>query len=135
MTNHHGGCLCGRVRYVLHGEPDAVCVCHCTHCQKQTSSAFSIVALAPKTSVEIKGELATYADTGDSGQAVLRRFCPTCGSPVVGECASMPDVQIIKAGTFNDTDWLQPTFNIYCDSAQSWVKIPEGQQNFGRMPT
>jgi hypothetical protein len=36
-----GGCLCGTVRYTLDCEPVMLALCHCTHCQKQSGSAFS----------------------------------------------------------------------------------------------
>jgi hypothetical protein len=134
MSRHAGSCLCGKVRYVLNQEPTSIVVCHCTHCQKQTASAFSIFVQAPRKAVEISGVLQTYKDTGDSGQPVNRQFCPNCGSPILSELAIMPDVAFIKAGTFDDTDWLKPTFNMFCDSAQHWVDLPGEIPNFARMP-
>jgi hypothetical protein len=130
----HGKLPLRQVQYVLTGEPTSVAVCHCTHCQKQTASAFSIVVMAPRKALEITGDLKAYKDTGDSGQTVLRQFCPNCGSPVLTEAAVMPEVAIIKAGTFNDTGWLRPAFNMFRDSAQPWLDLPEDIPNFGRMP-
>jgi hypothetical protein len=134
MTQHEGGCLCGQVRYVLKGEPAGVGLCHCTHCQKLSGSAFSMAAIARKEAVEIRGELRTYEDTGDSGEVVFRRFCPACGSQIISEAAIIPEITVIKAGTFDDTRWLQPTFNGFCDSAQGWVEMPRSMQNFHRLP-
>ena len=37
-----GGCVCGSVRYEITAEPFMVYACHCTDCQRITSSAFSI---------------------------------------------------------------------------------------------
>lgn len=115
-----GGCLCGRVRYSA-ADPTMTALCHCTHCQKQAGSAFSIVVVTPKAGFSVTGPIKTYEDTGDSGAKVLRRFCETCGSPIVTEGAG--DLAIIKAGTLDDTSGLRPTVQLYCDSAQPWVSL------------
>jgi hypothetical protein len=52
MTNNVvGGCLCGGVRYASEAEPVLTALCHCRHCQKQTSSAFSVLVALPKGSL------------------------------------------------------------------------------------
>ena len=129
-----GGCLCGQVRYAAEAEPAFVGVCHCKNCQKQAGSAFSVVVAIPKAALSIEGTLKTYADRGDSGKAVRRRFCPECGSPIVSEVERMPDLTIIKAGTLDDTSWLKPTMEIFCDSAEPWVQLGGNMQRFARMP-
>src|SRR4029434_9889419 len=79
MPNIVGGCLCGSVRYESEAEPILTAVCHCRHCQKQTSSAFSIFVVLPKRSLRIEGEpLAAFADVGARGLSVLRKFSRTC---------------------------------------------------------
>jgi len=52
MTNIVGGCLCGAVRYESEAEPVLTAVCHCRDCQKQTSSAFSVLVALPKAACE-----------------------------------------------------------------------------------
>ena len=43
--------------------------------------------------------------------------------------------QSIKAGTLDDTSWLQPTMEVvYCDSKQPWVSLAGDQQRFAKMP-
>ncbi len=37
-----GGCQCGKVRYEITQAPQSVYTCHCTACQRLTSSAFSM---------------------------------------------------------------------------------------------
>ena len=41
---HHGGCLCGNVRYTVIGHPKPTGVCHCRYCQLRTGSAFGVLA-------------------------------------------------------------------------------------------
>lgn len=127
-----GGCLCGQVRYRGTAAPAFTAVCHCKHCQKQSGTSFSIVLGLPHGSLAIeRGALKTYRDTGASGQAVDRKFCPECGSAIVTEVAAMPALTFLKAGTLDDTSGLQPQMEIWCDHAQPWLPQTDGRP---RMP-
>ncbi len=134
MREMRGGCLCGKVRYSANADPAMVAVCHCKNCQKQAATAFSVVVAIPKSAMSIQGQLKTYQDRGDSGQPVRRNFCPECGSPITSDVAAMPDLTFIKAGTLDDTSWLDSKMHVYCDSKQKWTPIPEGSQKFAKMP-
>ena len=126
MVNIVGGCLCGSVRYESEAEPILTAVCHCRHCQKQTSSAFSILVALPKGNLRIEGEpLAAFEDEGDSGLPVIRKFCPKCGSAIVSEVVATPDLEWLKAGTLDDPSWFRPQMHMWCDSAQPWVSIDD----------
>lgn len=134
MPEMRGGCLCGQVRYSANAEPAFLAVCHCKNCQKQAGTAFSVVIGIPKPAMSISGQLKTYHDRGDSGQPVLRNFCPECGSPITSDVGVMPELTFIKAGTLDDTSWLDPKMHVYCESAQRWTPIPETSQRFAKMP-
>ena len=82
----------------------------------------------------IQGSPKSYASKGDSGKEVIARFCPNCGSTILSEPALMPGMSIVRAGTLDDTSWLKPTMEIYCDSAQPWVQLGGGMQRFPKMP-
>lgn len=116
-----GGCLCGKVRYSADTEPLRVVVCHCRNCQKQSGSAFSLVVMIPAEALRLQGDIVDYLDRGDSGAEVRRRFCGGCGSPLISQALSRPEVVFIKAGTLDDTDWLAPQAHIWRRSAQPWV--------------
>ena len=135
MSKVSGGCLCGNVRYSVEAEPVFTVVCHCKNCQKQAGAAFSIEFGVPSSAVSVQGTIKTFHDKGDSGKSVDRHFCPECGSPLISEIAVMPDVSLIKAGTLDDTSWVLPTMELYCDSAQSWVKLLGEMKKFPKMPS
>jgi hypothetical protein len=82
----------------------------------------------------MEGTVKTFRDVGDSGKAVSRHFCPECGSQIIFEADVMPDLTFIQAGTLDDTSFLDPKMHVWCDSAQSWVQIPEGGQRFPKAP-
>jgi hypothetical protein len=134
MPEMTGGCLCGQVRYSANAEPIFAGICHCTHCQKQSGGAFSIVVAVPQPAMKVEGSPKTYAATGDSGKKNVSTFCPNCGSTIMSEPEMMPGVSIIRVGTLDDTSWVKPNMEIYCDSAQSWVELGGGMQRFAKMP-
>jgi hypothetical protein len=129
-----GGCLCGKVRYSATGEPAFVGVCHCTDCQKFTGSAFSTVLGVPKPAVKFEGKIARYSKTGDTGKSIHRIFCPECGSSIADEADALPDVVMLGSGTLDDSSWVKPGMEIFCDSAQAWVDLQGDMKRFPKMP-
>lgn len=120
MLEQTGGCLCGAVRFVIRGEPEATVVCHCTHCQKQSGSAFSVNVLVRDGDIDLSGETRFFVDRGDSGLPSYRHFCPNCGSPIMTRAENLPGLSIVKAGTFDSLDALRPQAEIYTDHAAAW---------------
>ena len=129
-----GGCLCGKVRYSAEADPAFVGLCHCKNCQRFSGTAFASVVGLPKPALKLQGELKTFTDRGDSGKAMLRRFCPECGSSVIEEAEAMPNMVMILIGTLDDASWVKPTMEIYLDSAQPWVSLGGERQRFAKMP-
>jgi hypothetical protein len=138
MARLEGRCLCGKITYSCDAEPVATAVCHCTHCQKQTGTAFSIIVGVPRDALQIEGDsLATFTTVGtDTGKDTARQFCRECGSPIASIGEALPQLAFIKAGTLDDTSWLEPQMHVWSDSAQPWVpldghagpKLPRGPQ-------
>jgi len=134
MAGIEGGCLCGRVRYSADAEPAFVGVCHCRDCQKFGGSAFATVVVVPARALRLTGTVKTFTKTGDSGQAIHRRFCPECGSGVVEAADALPDMTMISVGTLDDPSWVKPDSQIYCDSAQPWVHLGKELKSYAKMP-
>lgn len=120
-----GRCLCGSVTYELEGDPIATAVCHCDHCQRQSGGAFSVNVIALPAQLSISGELRTYVETGedDDGEYVHRRFCGSCGSPIVSEMLGTGAIAV-KAGTLDDKSSVSPTVEVWCVDRQPWVELP-----------
>jgi hypothetical protein len=129
-----GSCACGAVHYVLKGEPVATAVCHCRHCQKQSGSAFSFNLIVKEADYAQTGETKSYVTIGDSGQPSYRHFCPQCGSPIITKVAVMPGMVIVKAGTLDSMEGLQPQREIYTDHAAEWLDPVEGAALYARGP-
>lgn len=136
MSTLRGSCLCGNVQYSTMAAPLMTAVCHCTDCQKQSGSAFSVNVLVPATGFEVFGNsLSSYSKNGGSGLPVRRFFCSTCGSALYTDAATMPGLFVIKAGTLSDTAALEPALNVWCASAQPWVPLDRTLPCFEQAPT
>ncbi len=134
MAKLDGSCLCGKVTYSCAAEPVATAVCHCTDCQKQTGTTFSIIVAVPREALQIEGDsLGSFTTVGtDTGQEVSRQFCRECGSPIVSLSDAMPAAAFIKAGTLKDTSWLEPQMHVWSESAQPW--FPLDSQEGAKLP-
>lgn len=121
-----GGCLCGNIRYEIAWPPAGVMACHCTHCQKQSGSALSTIAMVPRDAVTVTGVLKTFEDKGDSGGTVFRKFCGECGSPIISDIPGFPAMLFIKTGTLDDPADAIPATHLWTASAQPWFRFPEG---------
>jgi hypothetical protein len=134
MQDRQGGCLCGAVRYVLKGNLLAVAICHCTHCQKQSGSILSFNVVVNEADYDQRGETREYVDKGDSGQPLYRNFCGTCGSPVFTKTAMASGKIVVRAGTLDSMEGLQPTSEIYTDHAVQWLPPIAGTARFPQQP-
>ena len=132
---HEGGCVCGAVRYRCTGAPQAVIHCFCTDCQRTSGGRMSTNAVYPASAVSLTaGSPRALRTRGDSGGTVRRVFRGDCGSPLISEPEVMPDVSIVKVGTFDDPSPMTPTASIYTASAPPWAVIPDGLPAFPGMP-
>ena len=133
MTPVKGSCLCGSITFEFEAEPVLTGICHCRHCRKQSGGAFSINLAVPRAALKIEGRtLKTFRDLAESGQPVQRLFCGTCGSPIVSYSEGLPGVAFIKAGTLEDTSWLKPTMETWCETAQPWLIIDPSRTRAAR---
>lgn len=131
-----GGCSCGAVRFSF---PRTAVLsaahCHCRDCQRATGSAFATFCFVPEAAFMIEGEPKGYTVHGESGQGVVRSFCPTCGSQLFSQVEVMPGVYFVKAGVLDDASWVEPASSYWASSAQPWCTpnpdIPAHDKNPG----
>lgn len=107
----NGGCNCGAITYSCESEPTTSAVCHCTVCQKQSASAFSINVGVAREDLVIEGNPTVYRTVGeDSGAEVERKFCGACGSPIVslkvGLYAALDRLLGLRIGAVDDLAYL-----------------------------
>lgn len=129
---HHGGCLCGAVRYAATAEPVRVTICHCTFCQRFTGTAYLVEPIFRCDDVAFFGDTPkTYNHRSDeSGKRVALDFCGQCGATLRLRFERFPEVVGICAGTFDDPNWFArgaaTCRHIFTRSAQKGVVLPSG---------
>ena len=129
---HHGGCLCGSVRYTVIGHPKPTGVCHCRYCQLRTGSAFGVLAYFDPDKFRLdKGELSHYNFKSESDKNWDIYFCPICGTTVYYNLESWGPLIGIDAGTFDPpTFWFDILGEVFTKAKAPFIgEIKAGQHN------
>ncbi len=119
-----GGCQCGKLRYRVNQPPLMLYCCHCTNCQKISGSAFAISATIVETSFEfVTGEPRKTEWQSDAGNQRYGYICGDCGTRIAHGQTPTIGMLSLRAGTFDDTSWVEPSGHIWTKSAQPWVRF------------
>ncbi len=119
-----GGCACGALRYRLTAPPLMIYNCHCANCQKITGSAFTVSAPVFESAVEFTdGAPARTEWKADSGNERFGLFCADCGSRIANGQSPSIGMLSLRAGTLDDTSWVEPVGDIWTKSAQKWLRF------------
>jgi hypothetical protein len=130
-----GGCQCGNIKYKLNAPPSVFYLCHCTQCQRQSSSAFGQSMRVRLEDVEVTGKMARFTRKGTaSGSPLLGDFCPDCGVRLIHRRDAYGTEASLKAGSLDDTSWLVPAGHIWTRSKQKWVTIPRDSLAYEAQP-
>ncbi len=136
MTDHQGGCLCGRLRFGIDRDPEWVTMCFCRFCQKTTGSAFMIEPIFDVAAFRmITGEPARYTHLSEgSGKDVYIHFCGDCGSKINLTFDRWQDRLGVFQGAFDDPGWFPVTPDnskyIFTDHAPRGFVIPPGYKTY-----
>lgn len=134
MPKLTGNCLCGQVNYEADGEIAMQGNCHCTDCQQTSGSPFATLLFVKDEDIKITGETKRFEHKVDSGNALVKEFCPNCGSQMFGLNLGRPGMTAIKAGTVNEKEHVQPQFNVYASSKIPCTIMDETIPAFDKMP-
>ena len=130
LNSDAGGCQCGFVRYTLDGKLIRLNICHCKDCQKQSGSAFGMsLVIDPDAFSLTAGNLKTFELQSDSDRIKTCAFCPNCGVRIYNRTSALCSV---KAGTLDDTSWLEPDAHYWTARKQDWVELPDGLPCYDR---
>jgi hypothetical protein len=117
-----GQCLCGKVRFEIHGELGETRLCYCTLCRRANGSAFSANVAVP---VERYRLLAGHDHIREyeSSPGAFRAFCSQCGSPVHARVSRDPAHIRIRLGTLAKEARAAAVAHVWVGSKPDWYAI------------
>lgn len=120
-----GRCQCGEVQFRIEGTSIALFACHCTECQRQSSSAFGMALWIEDFQKSLlTGTPESWTRVMPSGKHLIGDFCAKCGTRLFHQVSGQSKVMSIKPGTLTATKWLDPVAHIWTASAQPWIQFP-----------
>jgi hypothetical protein len=120
-----GGCLCGAVRYEVHGELRDILYCHCEKCRRTHGhvSAYASTRREDLVLVEETG-LTWFRSVADETPNVHRGFCRVCGSSLFWDPRGQ-DFVYVSAGTLDPPTGIKPAGHIWLSQAGDYYEIPD----------
>ena len=119
-----GSCQCEAIQFELHTPPMTFYCCHCTDCQKQSSSAFGLSVWVSQQEFKLtKGKLAIFQTKGESGNRKTCTYCADCGSRIYHAFDDAAYLSV-KGGAISEISKFSPIAHIWVRSALPW-SIPE----------
>lgn len=117
-----GRCLCGGVRFEVHGPLRPVIYCHCTMCRRASGHFDAATACAPEHLRLLSAQPLRWYQSS----AIARRgFCGTCGSQLFWEPAHGGHVSI-WAGTLDLPTGLKAAEHIFVGDKGDYYEIADG---------
>jgi len=132
MTQYplHGSCYCGAVRYRIETAPMFVNCCHCTECQKQTSSAFAINAVIETDRITLETGMPEAVEMHtESGSPHDIYRCPGCKTALWSDYGHRPALRFLRVATLDDPSALPPMAHIFTRSKLQLL-LPQGVPAF-----
>jgi hypothetical protein len=90
--------------------------------------------IAPTEALSFSGEVSEYSKTADSGNRVTRQFCPKCGTHLFALSSARPHLRVIRVSNLDDPSSVQPSANIWADSAPAWACLNPALERVARQP-
>lgn len=117
-----GGCLCGSVRFRIHGKLGPAGFCHCKQCQRASGSAFAANAPVRTRYLELSSGSDLLKEY-ESSPGKFRAFCGRCGSPIYSRRDSEPELRRIRLGSLDSDPERRPLGHVWVRSKAPWYSI------------
>ncbi len=130
-----GQCACGEIRYRSAAKPTFSWICHCRDCQRASGTAYCAILYLPRKALTVERTARYYTVTAESGNAVSRGFCPSCGSPMFILADLVPEEQGVWASSLDLPEIFAPSVQVWCNSARTWGALHPTLPRIGKAPS
>jgi|SRR5579872_4166987 len=114
-----GGCMCGGVRYEVHGPLRDIVACHCTQCRR-ASGHFVTATACRRKAFKLASDRTLKWYVAVPGHR--RGFCGECGSVLFFEEVGGERVSI-AAGSLDEPQGLKVAAHIFTSEAGDYYEI------------
>jgi len=133
---HKGSCLCGQIKYEIHGKLAGVLNCHCSMCsmcRKAHGAAFRTRAAVLASGFRwISGErLLTHFE---SSPGEYRTFCRVCGSNLITKFEKNKEWYGFPLGTLDSDPGVKATCHVFVGSKAPWHDITDNLPQYEGLP-
>ena len=131
-----GGCLCGAVRYEIHGALLSVLNCHCSKCRRFNGHIGAYTAThRDNLIITCNDGLKWYHSILDETPNVYRGFCKECGSSLFWDPRQSENISI-TAGSLDEPTNLKTTDHVWVSQKADYYNIddnlPQHDEGYGR---
>lgn len=125
-----GACRCGQVRVKISAAPILTMACHCTGCQRMSSSAFALSAAIPTDGFVVEGETVIG---GLHGADAEHHFCAHCMTWMFTKPAGVDWFVGLRPTMLDDAAWFTPFIETYTSEKLPWATTP-APHSFPKFP-
>jgi len=116
-----GECRCGLIRIRITAPPLVTMACHCTGCQRMSSSAYSLSAAIPAEGFSV---IAGEPVIGGLHGATKHYFCPNCMTWMFTRPEGMDWFVNLRPTMLDDPSWFEPFLETYISERLPWARTP-----------
>lgn len=116
-----GQCLCGEIKFEVHGKERWTGVCHCKMCQRLSGGGFQVwVQFEQKELKILTGKPKDFS----SSSRVVRSACPNCSSHLFFRYTDSATDLYITAPSLDGSE-VQPEQHIWWKSKMNWLCLDD----------
>ncbi len=86
------------------------------------------------TQLRLDGPTAEFKLVSEAGNEVTRVFCPSCGSPILGQNTGMAGFVTLSLGTMDDSSEFEPGVTVFARNRKPWDAMDGSVATFDAQP-